>query len=45
MLKIDNSLANKVYGLLDRKIDNSSKLYGCGDSSEIIIENLKWRKF
>lgn len=40
LLKIDDNLTKKIYTLLNRQIDNSSQLYGKGDSSKIIIKHL-----
>jgi len=45
LLEIDSNLTKEIYQLLDRKIDNSSELYGKGNTSKIIVESLKRRKF
>ncbi len=36
----DHKLTENILSLLDRKLDNSSSLYGDGDSSRIILESL-----
>ena len=40
LLPIDNSLTNNIFKYLGQTIDNSSHLYGSGDSSKIILKSL-----
>jgi UDP-GlcNAc3NAcA epimerase len=40
LLDIDVHLTKEIYKLVDRKIENSSELYGNGMSSKTIVENL-----
>jgi len=41
LLHIDDKLTENISTQLDKKVDYSSELYGEGNSSEIIIDNLK----